>query len=59
LTYLRGDRFLIALNLGGRPQRVALALNGTVALSTHLERTHERVGDNFELRPHEGLIVRL
>jgi alpha-glucosidase len=59
LTYLRGDRFLIALNLGGRPQRTALALNGTVALSTHLERTHERVGDSFELRPHEGLIVRL
>jgi alpha-glucosidase len=59
LVYSRGGRFLVALNLGGRPQRVALALNGTVALSTHLERTHERVGDSFELRPHEGLIVRI
>jgi alpha-glucosidase len=59
LAYRRGDRFLVALNLGSAPQRLALPLNGTVALSTHVERMHEPVGKIVELRPDEGLIVRL
>ena len=64
LAYLRtapGDEpgFLVALNLGSRPQRFALPRSGTVALSTHLDRAGERARGTLELRPDEGLIVRL
>jgi alpha-glucosidase len=59
LTYTRGDSFLVALNLGGRPQRAPLPRGGVVVLSTHLDRAEERVGETLELRPDEGLILRL
>jgi alpha-glucosidase len=59
LAYFRGDGFLVALNLGGRPQRIRLANGGAIVLSTHLDRVEERVGDTLELRPDEGLVVRL
>lgn len=64
LAYVRAARegersFLVALNLGGQPQRVAVPREGALALSTHLDRAQERVGATLELRPHEGVIVRL
>jgi alpha-glucosidase len=59
LAYGRGKKFVVALNLGGTPQRASLGLNGTVVLSTHLEREKERIGRMLELRANEGLIVRL
>jgi alpha-glucosidase len=59
LAYVRGGSFLVALNLGGEPRRVPLPPNGTVLLSTHLDRANERLGSIVELRPDEGLIVRL
>jgi alpha-glucosidase len=59
LIYFRGDSFLMALNLGGRPQRVQLPRGGTIVLSTHLDRGEEGVGDTLELRPDEGLMLRL
>ena len=64
LAYLRTGRrqepgFLVALNFGSRPQRLALEHSGTVALSTHLDRAGERAGGTFELRPDEGLVVEL
>jgi alpha-glucosidase len=59
LTYLRGDTFLVALNLGGQPRRVQLPRGGTSVLSTHLDRVEERIGETLELRPDEGLVVRL
>ena len=59
LTYFRGDSFLVALNLGGRPRRVQLARGGAIVLSSHLDRAEERVGETLELRPDEGLILRL
>jgi alpha-glucosidase len=51
--------FLVALNLGSREQRLALPRSGRVALSTHLDRGGERARGTLELRPDEGLIVRL
>jgi alpha-glucosidase len=59
LAYERGKTFRVALNLGGAPQRLALPPNGTVVLSTSLDRAGERPAKILELRPHEGLIVRL
>ena len=59
LAYFRDDGFLVALNLGGRPQRVPLPRGGAVVLSTHLDRADERVGETLQLRPDEGLILRL
>jgi alpha-glucosidase len=64
LAYRRRARqnepsFVVALNLGSRQQRLALARGGTVALSTHLDRADERAGNVLKLRPDEGLIVRL
>jgi alpha-glucosidase len=59
LAYRRGKTFLIALNLGAAPQRLSLPRDGAVVLSTHLDRTQERTGNMLDLRPDEGLIVRL
>jgi alpha-glucosidase len=64
LAYLRSagadePSFLVALNLGSREQRLALPRSGRVALSTHLDRAGERARGTLELRPDEGLIVRL
>ncbi|HWQ12705.1 MAG TPA: alpha-amylase family glycosyl hydrolase [Roseiflexaceae bacterium] len=64
LAYLRergGRRFLVALNLGALPQRLAWPgmAGGRVALSTHLDRAGEPLGEALELRPDEGLVVAL
>jgi alpha-glucosidase len=59
LSYVRGASFHVALNLAGAPRRVTLRPNGTVVLSTCLDRENQRLGDVVELRPHEGLIVKL
>ncbi len=59
LAYLRGDAFLVALNLTGTPQRLRLPRAGTVALSTRLDREGEATGGTLGLRPDEGVIVRL
>jgi alpha-glucosidase len=59
LAYGRGKQFLVALNLGGAPQRLRVPPNGTVLLSTHLDRDDESAGNILELRANEGLIVRL
>jgi alpha-glucosidase len=65
LTYVRRDgdnAFLIALNLGPEPQVInfsSKASEGKIALSTHLDRSGERVAGDLHLRPEEGLLVRL
>jgi len=64
LAYMRRasreeSHFLVALNLGHQPQSVRATLSGTLALSTHLERTGEPIDGTIALRPDEGVIVRL
>jgi len=64
LAYVRGSRkgesdFLVALNFGSRARRLPGAPEGTVAVSTHLDRRGERTGADLELRPDEGLVIRL
>ena len=67
LAYIRGARkgesaFLVALNFSAQSQLVRLpdaAHGGRLALSTHLDRIAERIGESVELRPNEGLILRL
>jgi alpha-glucosidase len=57
----RGDRrFLVALNLGHRPQTFTPGeIKGRLALSTHLDRDGERIAGALELRGDEGVIVEL
>jgi alpha-glucosidase len=67
LAYVRRARlgegdFLVVLNLGGTPQSLGEGSgrwDGTIAVSTHLDRAGERVAGRLELRPDEGVIVRL
>src|SRR6185312_11757493 len=67
LAYVRRSRkdesdFLVALNLGSRPHALRGLGNssrGTIALSTHLDRAGETVGEELALRADEGVIVRL
>ena len=67
LAYIRRGRagesaFLIALNLGSRAQtlqRASGAEKGTIALSTCCDRQGEKVGTKIDLRPDEGVVVRL
>jgi alpha-glucosidase len=64
LTYLRGDReraFLITLNFGSQPQVINFSneSSGKIALSTYLDRSGEDVRGDLQLRPEEGLLVRL
>jgi alpha-glucosidase len=64
LAYIRRGRegegaFLAALNLGAAPQSLRIPHDGRVALSTHLDRAGERASRTLELRPDEGVIVRL
>ena len=58
LAYTRekdGRRYLVALNLGSRPQTLGAA--GQVILSTFLDRGDEAVGETLYLRGDEGLIL--
>jgi alpha-glucosidase len=65
LAYLRaapGQRYLVALNLGPHPARLAVpgpAPAGRVAVSTVPDRDREAVGHVLELRGHEGAVVEL
>jgi alpha-glucosidase len=64
LAYVRRGRegesaFLVALNLGAAPQALKVPHDGRIALSTHLDRAGERASRTLELRPDEGIIVRL
>ena len=59
-----GDRrFLVVLNLSGRPQTfrrpdgATESLPGRIALSTCLDRDQEPVARTLELRPNEGVVV--
>jgi alpha-glucosidase len=58
----RTERLLIALNLGHKPRTVPVPNGRTqakVLLSTQLDRDDEAVGSEVELRPDEGLIIKL
>ena len=59
LAYVREDRFLILLNLSNTRQHVGVPRPGALVLSTHLDRAEERVAGTLQLRPDEGVIVRL
>jgi alpha-glucosidase len=60
LAYIRGEDFLVALNLDSQPRSLALGhRKGTVILSTHLDRDDASVAGVLPLRPDEGVIVRL
>jgi alpha-glucosidase len=57
---LRGDRLLIALNLGSEPIAVTFAserLVGSVLLSSLADREGEEVSGTIDLRGNEGLIL--
>ncbi|MDX2005195.1 MAG: alpha-amylase family glycosyl hydrolase [Meiothermus sp.] len=56
-AYLRGGSTLVALNFTDQPKTVGVPA-GDVLLSTHLER-YGTVSDRLELRPNEGIILRL
>jgi alpha-glucosidase len=53
-----GERVVVALNLSSSPRTVShLAMQGTVLLSTALDRDGESVAGELALRPDEGVIV--
>ena len=61
LSYRReldDQQVLIVLNLEPRAQQVE-APAGEIVLSTHLDRTGERIEGTLSVRPDEGVIVRL
>jgi alpha-glucosidase len=63
LVYLRDDgdgRFLVALNLGPRPARLAVpaeAAGGRVLVSTHPDREGAPAGPSLELGGDEGMVL--
>jgi alpha-glucosidase len=60
LAYTRshaGSQLLVALNLGPSPHRVPLAEASRLLLSTYLDRAHEEVSEQVELRGDEGIIL--
>lgn len=65
LAYVRpdpGGRWLVALNLGPSPARLAVpgpSPAGRVALSTHPGRDGQPVGGSLELAGDEGVVVQL
>jgi alpha-glucosidase len=57
---LAGERFLIALNFGADRESLPLqGAEGTISLSTYLDRGGERVSDRSVLRPNEGVVIAL
>jgi alpha-glucosidase len=50
------ERLLVALNLAHEPRELP-PVDGTILLSTHLDRDDERLAGPVALRPDEGLIV--
>jgi len=62
LAYLReadGTRLLAVLNLGGETAQLETEMTGEVLLSTSLEREGERLRGPVDLRPNEGLVLRV
>jgi alpha-glucosidase len=59
LAYIRGGKFLVALNLGARALTLPVARGGHLALSTQLDRADELISTHLALRSNEGVIVRL
>src|SRR5690606_2485459 len=58
-VYLReqgNERVLIALNFTAAERIVTLPFNGTIKISTHLDR-EETVSDTLKLRPNEGVVI--
>ena len=49
------ERYVVALNFGGTDRRIEIP--GTVVLSTRLDM--EGPVDHLDVRPHEGVVVRL
>ena len=56
-AYRRGERFLVALNLGDEDAAVEAA--GTIAIATRRGRDGEEVAGTLALAPGEGAVVRL
>jgi alpha-glucosidase len=60
LAYRRDGGYLVALNLGPRPARLAVpgpVAPGRVLVSTHPDRDGEPAGATLELRGDEGVVV--
>jgi alpha-glucosidase len=55
------DRIRVALNLGSDPASVSFpeTVQGRVLVSCFADREEETIDGEIELRPHEGLIVKL
>ena len=53
------DRTLVALNFTATEMNVPVEAGGTIALSTHRDRTGDTVGSSVALRPSEGVIIEL
>jgi len=55
-----GERYRMALNLSGTPREVAWSgPRARTLLSTHLDRSDERVADRLELRADEGVVLKV
>ena len=52
-----GNAVMIALNLGDQPVSIAAGLNGTILLSTFLDRERETIEGAVDLRGNEGVII--
>jgi alpha-glucosidase len=61
LRELKGERLLVALNLGNEPTAVTSIgdVAGRVVLSSHLDRVGEAARGSIDLRPNEGVVVEL
>ena len=53
------ERLVIVLNFGHAAESVTLRAPATVLLSTHLDRTGEKLTQRCELRPDEGIVAEL
>ena len=58
LAYERGERTVVAINLGTAPASLD-RINGTVRLATRRAREEERIDGTLTLAPSEGLVVLL
>jgi alpha-glucosidase len=52
-----GNSVMVALNLGDQPVSIAAGRDGTILLSTFLDRECETVADTVNLRGNEGVII--
>jgi alpha-glucosidase len=57
-----GTRLLICLNFDGEPRELELSgdeAEGSILLSTHLDRESECVRERVALRANEGVVIKL